>query len=207
MADKGSWRRLIRCPVCCRATRHSITGTNCVYLERSPMLILTPSNTNCRLPIMRPTLVCLLLTALCNIAVAAPVEESTGTPVDEVSPDTVGPQVVSYYQVCRTRLCVDQSPQSCVVSIKSASGEGFTELLLQQSTADCHSPVYSRDVSGQVSSAGRLHTQVDSAIERRRASAQGFWVDFVSTHTQLIPVEYTLQAFTSQLTSPSPVPI
>ena len=91
---------------------------------------------------MRPTFACLLLAALCDVAVTAPVEGSTGTPVDELSPDAVGPPVVPYRQVCCTPLCIDQSNQNCVVSIESASGEEFTKLALQQTTADCTSPIY-----------------------------------------------------------------
>jgi hypothetical protein len=133
---------LIKCPVFCHATRHSVTGTNCVYLEPSTTLIFAQSNKNCGLPIMRPKLVCLLLAALCNVAVTAPVGESTGSPVGEASPDTVGPPV-NYYQLCCTRLCIDRSSQNCVVSMEFASGERFTESLFQQTTADCTSPTYS----------------------------------------------------------------
>jgi hypothetical protein len=124
------------------ATRHSVTRTNCVYLEPSTTLIFTQSNNNCGLPIMRPKLVCLLLAALCNVAVTAPVGESTGLPVVEASPDTVGPPV-NYYQLCCTRLCIDRSSQTCVVSMEFASGEQLTELLFQQTTSDCTSPIYS----------------------------------------------------------------
>lgn len=99
--------------------KHSASGTNFFYLESLPTPFLTPSNKDCELFIMRSTLVCLLLTALYNVAVTTPVAEPKGVPVEEVVARAVNmpyPPIPKSYKLCCTRLCVDQSDKSCSVS-------------------------------------------------------------------------------------------